>query len=264
MIGNLVFMLELITQFGLQLCSVEVYLPIIILGFLYLDEKKYGWALFLVLFTMIYNYYLKFLWQMPLPPPMEGWGFPSGHMHAAVVFWGWLACAYHKKWFSMLVVGILALVGYSIVHHGYHYPIDILAAIAFGTVTLIVANYLQTRAWFKENPHHLGIILSLVGVMLLWLLPPESLKPHLWQAIGGLIGFSAGWILLQTQKISHFSLVQKGILLLFTLFTAGFSYFVMSKLPFASSVLIFAEYVAIAWWISSSKFFVQKLDIGMR
>ncbi|HRE32849.1 MAG TPA: phosphatase PAP2 family protein, partial [Candidatus Berkiella sp.] len=94
------------------------------------------------------NVYLKSIWQMPLPAPMEGWAFPSGHMHSAVVFWGALAIEFRRFWFSALIVFMLCLAGYGLVYHGYHYPIDIVGAVGFGSLSLFIYGYLRQKALF--------------------------------------------------------------------------------------------------------------------
>lgn len=255
-------MLEIIAKIGLFFCYPPVLASIIIIGFLTMSEKIYGHALFLMLFTMIYNFYLKFLFQLPLPPPMEGWAFPSGHMHVAVVFWGWLAVAYRQVAFSAVVFLILNLVGYGLIYHGYHYPQDILGSLGFGSLTLIVYSGINRLSIFKQKPYTMGILLISLGAILMWLLPPEMRKLHLWQALGALIGFTIGWGLLQSKRPLIFSSWQKIVLLLVAIIPAALLIAGMKFLLPISSLVIFTTFFLIAMWVSCSKLIGSKLMVN--
>ncbi len=188
-------MLELIAQFGKFFCQTYTLAGVFLIGFLFINEKAFARILFIVTFTMVYTALLKSIWQMPLPPPLEGWAFPSGHMHTAFVFWGWLAIEYHKVWFYEITFFLLCLVGYGIVYHGYHYPIDILGAAGFGTLSLIIYSLLQHIKVFKEKPYWLGFLLAFLSGLIILILPPESRKPHVWIAFEVLVGFTILWAL---------------------------------------------------------------------
>ncbi|MBI2791365.1 MAG: phosphatase PAP2 family protein [Gammaproteobacteria bacterium] len=189
--------LEIIAKIGLFFCQTYVLASIFLIGFFFINKKIFSRTLLLVLFTMIYNVYLKSIWKMPLPPPLEGWGFPSGHMHTAVVFWGWLAYEYHKAWYYEITFFLLCLIGYGILYHGYHYPIDILGAIGFGLLSIILYALLQRLPYFKEKLYRLGYLLILLSLGILLLLGSNFIKPHQWQALTVLIGFTVACTLLQ-------------------------------------------------------------------
>lgn len=252
-------MLELIAKFGLFFGQPTVIVCIIVVGFLLGREAVFGRALFLLLFTMIYNVYLKSIWQMPLPPPLEGWAFPSGHMHSAVVFWGWLAIEYRKIWYAELTFFLLCLIGYGIVYHGYHYPIDILGAVAFGSISLVLYSLLQRLPYFKQKPYRLGFFLTILGLIITGLLPPEGRKPHMFQALGALIGFSAGWYLSQKSKSLHFGYGQKILLVVFAVSGAFLIAFLANHLPLSPKILIFAKFLGVGLWVSACKMVIGKL-----
>ncbi len=190
-------MLPIIAKIGLFFSQPLTLFTIIVLGLLSFDRKIFARTLLLLLFTMIYNVYLKALWHMPLPAHMEGWAFPSGHMHGAFVFWGWLAVEYRKFWFSALVFLILCFVGYGLVYSGFHYPIDILGAAFFGSLSILGYYFLNKISYFKEKPERLGFFFIILASILIVLLTPFERKPHMWKAYYGLIAFSCGWWLLR-------------------------------------------------------------------
>lgn len=253
---NSVNLYAFIAQIGSYLDSPLLFVGILIPAFLFGHEKRYGFGLFFILFTMIDNYYLKSLFQTPLPPPLEGWAFPSGHMHCALIFWGWLACEYRRPIFTALVGLILSIVAYGLVFHGYHYPVDILGAIGFGSLFLLSFHLLSQYPLFRKTPSFLGLLLSGLGFILIMLLPPESRKPHLWQALGALLGFTLGWASQTT--IDTYSVKQKILQLALTL--SGCAVLYMSFTPSASTNLkIFAQFFMIACWINLSKIVFQKI-----
>lgn len=121
-------------------------------------------TLLLVSFTLVYNLGLKSIWQVPLLPPLEGWAFPSGHMHAAVVFWGWLAIEFHRFWFTGIVLIILSIIAYSLLHYFYHWPIDILAAIIFGSLSLFLFSLLNRLPYFHNKLYRTGTLLTIIAL----------------------------------------------------------------------------------------------------
>lgn len=247
-------MLELIAKSGLLFSQPIVLASIVLVGFLNRNEAMFGRTLLILLFTMIYNVYLKSIWQIPLPPPLEGWAFPSGHMHSAVVFWGALALEYKRFWFKALVFMILCMSGYGLVYSGYHYPIDILGAVAFGSLTLILYQILKKQAFFTEKPYRLGALLIPLSIVCILLTPPEVRKLHLWQAFGALIGFTLGWALL-TKQTRPFSLNAKQRLQVLSIALFGaLSYFYLIKaLPIEKQTMIFCQFFLIAIWVNTSK-----------
>jgi len=256
-------MLELIAKTGLFFSQPIVLACVVLVGFLNRNEAIFGRTLFLLLFTMVYNVFLKSIWQVPLPPPLEGWAFPSGHMHSAVVFWGALAIEFRRFEFSALVVFTLCLTGYGLIYHGYHYPIDILGAVGFGSFSLFLYNIFKQQPYFKEKPYRLGTQLSFLAIVCMQFMPPESLqKWHIWQALGALIGFTIGWALLSQQQNKQ-TLTIEGKQRLFVTSVAllgSLAFFYLLKiLPITKNPMIFCQFLLIAIWVSSSKLITHQI-----
>lgn len=189
-------MLTIITDIGLFACQTITWFMIGLIGFFLIDRNAFGKALLLVFFTMIYNTYLKYLWQEPLPLPMHGWAFPSGHMHSAFVFWGWLAIEARRFWVSIATAVLLIFIGYAMIHEWYHYPRDVVGAMAFGSLSLALFYALSKLRIFQVKPYLLSIPLIIIGGICILLMPAEARKPHIWQGMWGLVLLPILWICL--------------------------------------------------------------------
>jgi membrane-associated phospholipid phosphatase len=127
-------------------------------------------AVFLV--STYINVSLKDLFRLPRPfvldPSVrlydaEGYGMPSGHAQLSVVIWGTLAHAFRKAWL-WLVAGLLAaLIGFSRIYLGVHFPTDVLAGWLIGAALVAIYIALQPRVetWLEER----GFEAQLVAVV---------------------------------------------------------------------------------------------------
>lgn len=66
----------------------------------------------------------------------EGFSFPSGHTQDAIVFWGYLAIAFRKRWLTVLVPLVVLLMAFSRLYLGLHWLLDILGGMALGLLIL--------------------------------------------------------------------------------------------------------------------------------
>jgi undecaprenyl-diphosphatase len=63
-------------------------------------------------------------------------GLPSGHVSAALVFWGLIALRLRQARLYIVVAGYVVLVGWSRMVGGVHYPQDVLGGLLLGSVYL--------------------------------------------------------------------------------------------------------------------------------
>ena len=194
-----------ITQLSLHIGHTSSYVAIIMIGFFFFKRSLFAHALILVLFTNVYNYWLKLLFKLPLPPTLghEGFGFPSGHAHSSAVFWGWLAISFKPWWAKIICLALCSINVAAIVHAGFHYPMDVAAAIGFAVVTLTLYSLCLKVPFVKQNPAILGIFLAMISLVFLGLIPTENQATFTWQAQGALVGFSLGWLNLNQHKINE-------------------------------------------------------------
>jgi len=94
-----------------------------------------GWA----------NVALKNTLKMPRPPrelwkvEASGYGFPSGHAQTSASFWSSLAIETKDASTALLGAVVVALVSYSRVELGVHYPRDVVGGIVFGLLSALAA-----------------------------------------------------------------------------------------------------------------------------
>lgn len=186
----------MIAQIGLAFSQPITYAIVGILGILFYKPKWFAHAALLLFFTMVYNAYLKSVFQIPLPIYMEGWAFPSGHMHSAFVFWGALALQARNLIIWALTLFMLLICGYGLIYEGFHTPVDILGAYGFGTLTLLAYFCLMKIKFFNEKIYRIGLITTPLTLLLFFFIPGANTKTHVLFALGGSISLTLGSALL--------------------------------------------------------------------
>jgi membrane-associated phospholipid phosphatase len=166
----------------------------------------------LVLFTMIYNLFLKSLFLVPLNPALgiKGFAFPSGHMHVSAVLYGALFLAYPYLFLRIIFLIILAGIGYGLVYEGYHTFIDVAGAVGFALITLYLFIKGTRTPFIQKNPAWFGFCLVLLaGVMMVGIALRTALSFHSKATFMGLVTFSILWWAWQT-RLLHIALGQGG------------------------------------------------------
>lgn len=178
-------------------CGKEIVLvPLIILGFLTLDRRIFGHATFLLLFAMIFNVLLKSTFQVPLSTHLNkvGYAFPSGHMHSAMVFYGWLLLNVKNSLIRIMLGLLLAGIAFGLIYQQYHDIYDILGAVIFGGITLLIYFPLSRSKVFVNKPFLLGYIIIALSAGIMWYINrTETISSHVWMAFMVLCGFTASW-----------------------------------------------------------------------
>jgi membrane-associated phospholipid phosphatase len=164
------------------------------------DRRTGTRALVLLAFTIFLNTALKEWIAQPRPFELdarvisdgeEGFGLPSGHAQLVVVFWGVIAAWLARRWFWVLAVAIMFLMGFSRVYLGVHFPTDVLGGWVLGGLTLWA--YVRWRdvaeAWLARLPRPAWVALA-SGVALL-VFDRLLIRDEHFLAAGG-AGFLAG------------------------------------------------------------------------
>lgn len=209
---NLILSFEIIARLALFTTHLPFLLIVILIGFYKIHEETFAKTLLLLTFSIIINTALKAYFEHPLPPTLNklGWAFPSGHTQSAAIFWGWIALEFNKKWLYLLSAFIITFVSLGVVHFGYHYPKDALAALIVGFVLISCYFYLLKIKPFKEKPYYIGLLLSFLGLAICLNISKSQWILHKWDALGILFGFSLAWVLLKrliTQKNNLFNTI---------------------------------------------------------
>ncbi len=126
----------------------EEYFFIVVIGWLYWNiSKREGFKLSAaVIFSAIVNEILKVAFHTLRPfekldyikgkriSTANGYSFPSGHTQGATAFFITLAQIVRQRWFSIIAIIMLLLVGLSRIYLGVHWPVDVIGGIVLGIV----------------------------------------------------------------------------------------------------------------------------------
>ncbi|MEA3339063.1 MAG: phosphatase PAP2 family protein [Chloroflexota bacterium] len=112
----------------------------------------------------------------------SGYGLPSGHSQSAVVVWGVIAAGFRKTaakaaaWLWVVAIALMALIGFSRIYLGVHFPTDVLGGWMVGAIFLAAYVALQPRveAWLKRAGLGAQLALAVVVPLALLLLHPTK------------------------------------------------------------------------------------------
>ncbi len=116
--------------------------------------------------------------------------FPSGHAVNSVVFWGYLAMAFRRRWLYVVAPIIVLLVGFSRLYLGLHWPLDVLGGIIVGLILLGFA-YLMLRLSASvpiQARFPATLILCLVPLFFFLLFPSKVAARSMGVLFGGVLG----------------------------------------------------------------------------
>lgn len=197
-----------------------------------------------LLLSNVLNTFFKFLFHNARPywfsdtvkaySLESSFGIPSGHAQIAASVWGWLAVEVKKRWFTIMALVLIFLIGFSRLYLGVHFLSDVLLGWLIGGLLVwgFAGWYEKVGKWVSKQS--LGIIIGLVvvstAVLILlvlgarWIVGPWEM-PSLWRSragdvnpfdldgiftIGGTwLGMLLGYVVLTSTK-GHFLAAQGG------------------------------------------------------
>jgi membrane-associated phospholipid phosphatase len=123
-----------------------------------------------------------------------GYGLPSGHSQSAVVVWGIIASHVRKRWFWIVAVLLMVLIGFSRIYLGVHFPTDVLGGWALGAVLLVGYVFLvpHIEAWLKRVGLVVQLVLAVAAPLVLVLLHTSDDSVS---AMGVFLGAGVGIVL---------------------------------------------------------------------
>jgi membrane-associated phospholipid phosphatase len=161
-------------------------------------------ALFLL--STYVNVSLKDLFALPRPFELDpsvqlydviGYGLPSGHAQLSVVVFGALAHALKKAWVWVIAGFLIALIGFSRVYLGVHFPTDVLAGWLIGVLllTVYIVFHARVERWLEEKDldTQLTTAVALPLILLLLHVTDDTIR-----LMGVLLGAGVGVALLRT------------------------------------------------------------------
>jgi hypothetical protein len=240
-----------------------------------------------------FNTFFKFLFHSPRPYWISdsvyayshetSFGLPSGHAQIAASVWGWLAVEVKKRWFRIVAVILIFLIGVSRLYLGVHFLSDVLLGWVLGglLVWAFAAWHKPVGAWVgkKSAWAQFGLVLASTGVILLlilgarWVVGPWEMNSE-WAARAGEVapydlngaftvagtwfGMLTGYVIL-TKTRGHFLASQGGwrrlarflvgLLGVFVLYLGLGQIFPRSE-DFVGYGLRFFRYTLIGLWVS--------------
>ncbi|MCL1983393.1 MAG: phosphatase PAP2 family protein [Clostridiales bacterium] len=87
-------------------------------------------------------------WLQPLVPPLTDFSFPSGHASASFAAATAIALSGMGKRWVVPAFALAALISFSRLYTGMHYPTDVLGGAALGVLCGILA-WLAAKRWLK-------------------------------------------------------------------------------------------------------------------
>jgi hypothetical protein len=184
--------------------SAYFYLVLIAIWFWAVDKREAMLAVFVLIVSVVSNYWLKIIFKNPRPPVTNwlsgvhapNYSLPSGHAQNSMVMWGWMGLKSRRWWMGTLSVTLIGLIGASRVYIGVHWLGDVVAGWAVGILLLIAMWKLEepTRSFLsKYNPNlpYLGLVIFGLGALIL----TETLSPLTAEGLAANFGSSGGLII---------------------------------------------------------------------
>jgi membrane-associated phospholipid phosphatase len=203
--------LTALVKFITTLGSEYFYIPVILLIFWWIDEKKGLRLGILILVSAWINTFLKEVLQQPRPFHIDpslgltsaaGYGIPSGHAQNSLVFWiplaAWLSQIWEEKQQTLIrklpvwtfTIFIIILIGFSRLYLGVHFPTDLFAGWALGLFILtlwFIPGPFLTEKLSSANIRVQNISAAVIALIMNGLLPDDRTIPALF------LGFCLGY-----------------------------------------------------------------------
>lgn len=208
-----IIMLDDISRFFLAFSHDTTIIPLIIIGYIWINRKVFFHGICLLLTSMLLNLALKITFQIPLAPSLgkEGFAFPSGHMQSSIVLYGWLLKSINKLPVKVLIIILLIGISAGLVHLGYHNYFDIFGAVFVGI--LLIFTYSWCLKTFKESSLSL-IILLFSTLLMAYIGLLYEIKEYSWLAYYALVGIISSEYCFRNKK----TLISNNIKVIATIF----------------------------------------------
>lgn len=148
----------------------EFFLLFMPLFFWCLDKWAGANLAYVLILSTYFNGLLKGAFHLPRPYWLDSslqqatevsFGLPSGHAQNAVTVWGYIAFRLKKTWGWIVAVALIALVSFSRIYLGVHFPSDVAGGWLIGAVVLIGYAALQPRLTARVQKYGLLMQIAL-------------------------------------------------------------------------------------------------------
>ena len=118
-----------------------------------------------------------------------GFSFPSGHTQNFATWSTLSAIQFKKKWLTIVVPVLIALVAFSRLYLGVHYPSDVIVGVAFGVGVAFLGNYLFERAK-DERKLYLAVLLLFLPFIIYFLIVANERFADFFKSFGMMGGLT--------------------------------------------------------------------------
>lgn len=239
------------------------------------------------------NFSLKLFFHSPRPYWVSdqvqayshetSFGLPSGHAQIAATMWGWLAVEVKKRWFTILALILIFLIGVSRLFLGVHFLSDVLLGWTLGGLSVWAFSAYNEKVgdWFRAHKTGTKILIIAISAFImisvvlgLRLINNDWIMPEAWSARAGDVapynlegaftlsgtwfGMLSGYVILSARK-GYFLAKEGGwkrlVRLLVGIIGLFVLYFGLGQLfpdnpDFLSYSLRFVRYTLIGFWTS--------------
>jgi membrane-associated phospholipid phosphatase len=229
----------------------KIIMPILIIGYIWVDRKIFFEAICLILISILLNFSLKITFKIPFPIHQEGFAFPSGHTQSSVVLYGWLLTNLKHHPLKILLLMLIAGIGWSLVYFDHHNYFDVIGGVFFGCLLLLLYKSLTNP--LKQASINL-ILLSVSTLLILYIKYIYNIKEGIWKAYFTLIGIISSESLLANKipTLTPRIKITATILCLMAFFTIQKVFSISWLLDFSTiDGLVFAVFLPFSLYLSS-------------
>ncbi len=185
---------------GITMLGEEVIIVLIIAVLYFCIDKKFAQKLlYTVLTSLGVNGIVKNLVKFPRPfstgkitcvreGTATGYSFPSGHTQTFATTSTTIAKKLKKVWVAIIVGILIALVAFSRMYLGAHYPSDVVVGAVLGVIIAIGGSILFDKVKNKKWLY-LGTILIQVPFVIFFLIKPDVEYEDFFKSFGMIVGF---------------------------------------------------------------------------
>ena len=185
---------------GVTMLGEEIIIVLLVAILYFCIDKLFAQKLLYTLLTSIgINGIVKNLVKFPRPfstgkitcvreGTATGYSFPSGHTQSFATTSTTIAKKVKKVWVAIIVGILIALVAFSRLYLGAHYPSDVVVGAVLGITIAIVGSILfdkiKNKKWL-----YLGTILIELPFVIFFLITPDVEYEDFFKAFGMIVGF---------------------------------------------------------------------------
>ena len=185
---------------GITILGEETLMVLLVVTLWFAVNKKAAQkVLFITVSSLCVNGIVKNFAKTPRPftkgvscvreDTATGYSFPSGHTQGFTTWGTVFAIKFKKLWFSILVGFLIALVGFSRLYLGAHYPSDVIVGIVLGVSIAFVGSILFDK--IKDTKKlYLVTLIVLSPFFIYFLFKPEALFADAYKTFGMLCGLT--------------------------------------------------------------------------